>query len=134
MSGEIAALDSALAAHSEEITLRLVIGTGANVTNVDCKCRARVDAVGAEQMLIAGVKSGDLNIIISPSQINAAQWPGGQAPPNPPPFNPDPRIPRPAGPYNVIARGVIRNVAFVDPKFANNGELVRINMRVTGTG
>jgi hypothetical protein len=134
MSGEIAALDSAFAAHSEEITMRLVIGTGANVVNVDCKCRARVDAVGAEQMLIAGVTATDLNIIISPTQINAAQWPGGQAPQNPPPFNPDPRIPRPNGPYKVIARGAIRSVAWSDPKFANNGELVRINMRVTGAG
>jgi hypothetical protein len=132
VSGEIAALDNALAQHSEEITLRLVIGTGANVSNVDVKCRARVDNVSAEQMLVAGIVATDLNVIISPSQINAAQWPGGQAPPNPPPFNPDPRIPRPNGPYKAIVRGTLRQVAWVDPKFSNNGELVRLNMRVTG--
>lgn len=132
MSGEIAALDNALAAHSEEITLRLVIGTGANVSNVDVKCRARVDNVSAEQMLVAGIVATDLNVILSPTQINNAQWPGGQALPNPPPFNPDPRIPRPNGPYKAIVRGMLRQVAWVDPKFSNNGELVRLNMRVTG--
>lgn len=132
MSGEIAALDSALAAHSEEVTLRLVIGTAPNQQNIDVKCRARVDTVTAEQMLVAGIIATDLNLIISPTQINNAQWPGGQAPPNPPPFNPDPRIPRPNGPYKAIVRGVVRSVAWVDPKFANNGELVRLNIRVSG--
>lgn len=132
MSGEIAALDNALVQHSEWITLRLVIGSGANVSNVDVKCRARVDAMTAEQLLVAGIVATDLNLILSPTQINNAQWPGGQALPNPPPFNPDPRIPRPNGPYKVITRGLQREVAACDPKFANNGELVRLNIRVSG--
>lgn len=132
MSDLISALDNALAQDSEEITLRLVIGSGANVSNVDVKCRARVDTVSAEQMLVAGIVATDLNLIISPTQINNARWPGGQAPPNPPPFNPDPRIPRPNGPYKAIVRGVVRSVAWVDPKFAGDGELVRLNMRVSG--
>lgn len=132
MSGEISALDNALAQHSEEVTLRLVIGSGTAVSNVDVKCRARVDSVTAEQMLVAGIVSTDLNLIISPTQINKEQWPGGQAPQNPPPFNPDPRIPRPNGPYKAIVRGAVRQIAWVDPKFSNNGELVRLNMRVNG--
>lgn len=132
MSDLIASLDNALAQHSEEITLRLVVGTGANVLNVDVKCRARVDTVTAEQMLVAGIVATDLNVIVSPTQINNAQWPGGQAQPNPPPFNADPRIPRPNGPYKAIVRGTQRQIAWVDPKFADNGELVRLNMRVTG--
>lgn len=131
MSGEIAALDNALAAHSEEITLRIVIGSGANVSNIDVKCRARVDEVTTQQIL-AGIPATDLRVSISPTQINNAQWPGGQIPRMPPPFNIDPRIPRPNGPYKVIVGGVIRSVAASDPKYANNGELVRINMRVTG--
>lgn len=131
MSAEIAAFDGALAAHSEEITLRLVVGSGANVANIDVKCRARVDAVTTEQ-IVAGIPATDLNVILSPTQINEAQWPGGQIPPLPEPFNIDPRVPRENGPYKVIARGKIRSVAFSDPKYANNNELVRINLRVSG--
>lgn len=131
MSGEIAALDSALAQHSEEVTLRLVVGSGVAFSNIDVKCRARVDEVTSEQ-LISGILATDLNLIISPTQINKAQWPGGQIPPLPPPFNVDPRVPRPNGPYKVIVRGAVRSVATSDPKYANNSELVRINMRVTG--
>jgi hypothetical protein len=131
MSSEIAALDGALARHSEEITLRLVVGSGVAVANIDVKCRARVDVVTAEQ-LVAGIPADHLNLIISPTPINVAQWPGGQIPPLPAPFNIDPRVPRENGPYKVIARGKVRSVAFSDPKYANNNELVRINLRVTG--
>ncbi|MES2030846.1 MAG: hypothetical protein V4477_16825 [Pseudomonadota bacterium] len=132
MSSFVAALDSALAGYGEDIILRRVVGTAPNQANIDVTCRARVDAMKAEE-IVAGLPATDLNIIISPTQINNAQWPGGQVPLLPP-FNVDQRVPRINGPDKVLLRGgAPRTVAFCDPKFIN-GELVRINMRVTGTG
>lgn len=130
MSDLISALDNALASYGEDVILRRVIGTGVNVSNIDVKCRARVDAASVQEV-VAGIPATDLNIIMSPTQINDAQWPGGSVP-QIPPFNVDQRVPRVNGPDKVLLRGAApRTVAFSDPKFIN-GELVRINLRVTG--
>jgi hypothetical protein len=129
MSSFIAALDSALAGYGEDIILRRVVGSGANVVNVDVACRARVDAASTDQ-IAAGVSATELNVIISPTQINEAQWPGGTVPLQPP-FNVDQRIPRVGGPDKMIVRNVLRQITFVDAKVIG-GELVRINARVSG--
>jgi hypothetical protein len=129
VSGEIAALDNALAQVGEDIILRRVIGTAPNQTNINVTCRARVDAMKTEQ-LVAGINATDLNVILSPTQINNAQWPGGHVPLQPP-FDVDQRIPRVAGADKMIVRNVLRSVTFVDAKVIN-GELVRIDARVSG--
>lgn len=130
MSGEIAALDNALAQRGEDIVLRRVVGTAPNQVNVDVVCRARVDAA-TEQQLAAGIPAADLNIIMSPTQINNAQWPGGSVPAIPP-FNVDQRVPR-AGPTDkvLVWKQAPRAIAFVKP-FWIGAELVRIEMRVSG--
>jgi hypothetical protein len=130
MSALIAALDNALAQSGEDIILRRIIGTAPNQVNIDVTCRARVDAT-TDTQLVANIPATDLNLIISPTQINNAQWPGGSVPALPP-FNLDQRVPR-AGPTDkVLMRGQPpKAVAFSDPKFVN-GELVRINLRVSG--
>ena len=132
-SAAIAALDAALAPGSdgggEDVILRRVVGAAPNQVNIDVTCRAKVDAIKVEQ-IAAGVPATDLNIIMSPSQINDAQWPGGTIP-QIPPFNIDQRVPRANGPDKMIVRGQLRQVAFSDPKFVA-GELVRLNLRVTG--
>jgi len=126
----IAALDSALAQAGEDFILRRVIGSAPNQVNIDVTCRARIDAM-TEKDLAAGIPATDLNIIMSPTQINDAQWPGGTTPALPP-FNVDQRIPRAGGVDKVLIRGQPpRAVVFVDPKIVG-GELVRINMRVSG--
>lgn len=130
VSDLIAALDRALSDAGEDIILRRVVGTAPNQMNIDVACRARVDAA-TESQVAAGILATDLNIIMSPTQINNAQWPGGTIPALPP-FNLDQRIPRAGVTDKVLMRGQQpRTVAFVDPKFIN-GELVRINLRVTG--
>ncbi len=130
MSALISALDGALAQAGEDIILRRVIGVAPNQTNIDVTCRARVDAATVQQ-IVANIPATDFNIIISPTQINNAQWPGGTVP-TLPPFNVDQRVPRIGGPDKVLMRGQApKAIAFVDPKFIN-GELVRIDMRVTG--
>jgi hypothetical protein len=129
MNDLISDLDEDLAEAGEDVILRRVVGTGSQVTNIEVTCRARVDVATTEQVL-AGITATDLNVIISPTQINNAQWPGGQVQALPP-FNVDQRVPRINGPDKMIVRGVLRTVAYSDPKFIGN-ELVRINLRVTG--
>jgi hypothetical protein len=130
VSDLIAALDNALAQSGEDIILRRTVGAAPNQISVDVTCRARVDAA-TDTQLVAGIPATDLNVIISPTQINDAQWPGGSIQALPP-FNLDRRVPR-AGPTDkVLMRGQPpKAVAFSNPKFIN-GELVRIDMRVAG--
>lgn len=126
MSAERYALDAALAARGEDIVLRRQIAAGSNVANIDVTCRARIDAVGTD--IIEGtVAVTDLKIIMSPTQILAAQWPGG-VPEYPVSNASDPRIPRVTD--FVIARGKQRQVKMVDPKFTP--DWCRINMVVAG--
>lgn len=124
----IAALDNALAEAGEDIVLRRVVGSGSRVQNIDVKCRARVNSVSVQE-IAAGIMQTDQNVILSPTQINNAQWPGGTVP-LVPPFDVDQRVPRTATDKAIVQKR-LRTVAFVDPQFVN-GELVRINMRVTG--
>lgn len=128
MSGERAALDTALAAAGEDIVLRRQIASGQNVANIDVECRARVDTVSADE--IAGtIAVSDLKIIMSPTEILAAQWPGG-VPVYPVSNASDPRIPRITD--FVIARGKVRQVKMVDPKIIGAEGWCRINLVVAG--
>lgn len=128
MSDLIASLDDGLAQYGEDFVLRRVIGTGANVINVDVTCRGRIDGVTVQE-IAAGIKATDLKVIFSPTQINDKKWPGGTVP-QLPPFDIDQRVPREST-DKAIVRGRPRTVAFSSPYFIN-GELVRIEMRVTG--
>jgi hypothetical protein len=130
MSDLIAALDAALAAAGEDIVLRRRVGEPPNETHVSVKCRARVDAITSGDSP-AGIKLLGYSLILSPTQINQAQWPGGTIP-VPPPFDLDPRIPRANDCDDVIMRGERpRVITFSDPKIIN-GELVRLNLRCDG--
>src|SRR5258708_30008025 len=103
MSYLVAALDDALAQAGEDIILRRIVGTAPNQINIDVMCRARVDAATVQEIL-AGIPATDLHVTMSPTQINNAQWPGGQVPLLPP-FNVDQRVPRMNGPDKVLLRG-----------------------------
>lgn len=128
MSDLIDALDGALSKIGENMILRRPFGMGSNVQFVSVTCRARISAV-TETQIAAGITQTELNFVISPTQINNAQWPGGHVE-QLPPFDIDQRVPR-ASVDQVIARGKVRKVTFVDPAFVN-GELVRINGRIEG--
>lgn len=128
MSDLITSLDNALAETGEDITLRRPFGTGANQRFIPVTCRAKVTGLRDDQ-ISAGITQSELNFILSPTQINDAQWPGGAAP-QLPPFDIDQRIPR-AQADQIVARGKVRTITFVDPQIVG-GELVRINGRMTG--
>lgn len=130
MSDLIAALDGGLALTGEDITIRRVVGKAPNQVNIDVKCRARVLALNDKQ-LAAGIPSNELNVIISPTQINNAQWPGGQVPALPP-FDLDQRIPRAGTTDKVLMCGQPpRSVTFGGESIIG-GEWVRSDMRVMG--
>ncbi|TWD58093.1 hypothetical protein FB480_101848 [Agrobacterium vitis] len=75
MTAEIAALDSSLARAGENVTLRRIVKRAGVDVPVDVVCRAAVRVVSADQ--IAGtITQNDLNVVMSPTQILAADWPG----------------------------------------------------------
>lgn len=128
MSGLRQRLDAALLAKGEDIVLRRQVASGSNIANIDVTCRARIDIVGVE--VIAGaIAVSDLKIIMSPTEILAAQWPGG-VPAYPVSNVSDVRIPRITD--FVIARGKVRQVKMVDPKIIGADGWCRVNMVVAG--
>lgn len=127
MTTEIAALDSALQRVGEDVVLRRIAGKSQNAVNVDVTVRASVRTVSADQ--IAGtIVQNDVNVVISPTQIIAAQWPGGlrdgavQS-------AADPRIPR-ATDFMVI-QGRQRQVRVSKPIFVG-GTWARCDLVVAG--
>ncbi|WP_316172415.1 hypothetical protein [Bradyrhizobium sp. SZCCHNRI2049] len=128
MSDLISALDGALAAYGEDITLRRISGTAPATSNADVTCRAKVTAVGTDT-LPAGVVARTWDIIISPTQIREAAWPGASVP-KVPPDELDQAIPR-AMTDKILLRGQWVAITFVDPVFVAN-EWVRANIKAKG--
>jgi hypothetical protein len=112
---EIAALDAALVAVGEDIVLRRVIGEDPNTTNVDVTCRAVVRTFEPEE-LVGGIAQTMSKVIISPSEINAAGWPGS-----------GPNLPQRLD--QVVIAGRVKDIETVDPIYVR-GVLVRIELRV----
>lgn len=127
MSDYIDALDEALLAAGEDVILRRIVGTGASAVNVDVTVRASVRAFAPDE-LVGTLSQSDSNVIISPTQIMAAQWPGGQ-PVSGAIHQADPRVPKVGD--KAIIQGRVRNITFVEPILVA-GELVRIEMTVAG--
>lgn len=125
MSGEVEALDAALKTAGADIILRRVVGMAPNSINIDVTVRAAVRSYQAAE-LVGDIKQTDSKVIISPTQIAQAQWPGGELPSS---SVADPSLPR-KGDRMVIA-GRVRNIEVVDPFYVDD-ELVRIEMRVLG--
>lgn len=89
---EIRDLDAALTADGEDVVLRRVVGssTATQVFN-NVTCRAFVRGFSPSE-LNASITQQDSKVVLSPTQINTAQWPGGQ-PVQSGQFQADPRIP-----------------------------------------
>lgn len=123
MSQERAALDRALARKGETITLRRQ--TGSSIQAVFEVTGKAIVRGYSPRDLIGGITQTDSLVIMSPTNIFGAQWPGGRAPGS---FV-DPRIPVKGD--RVIIQGRVRMVEAVGPVFVGD-ELVRIEMRVVG--
>lgn len=125
---EIAELDKSLAEDGEDIILRRVVGA-TNQAFIDVTCRAFVRGYAANE-LIGGITQQDSKVILSPTQINAANWPGGQPVSNAQ-FQADPRIPSKNRGDKCVMGGRVRNVESATG-IPIDGVLVRIEMRVLG--
>lgn len=126
MTDFITALDDALKRAGSDITLRRVTGQAPTTANSDVTVRAAVRSFQPQE-LVGGISQTDSHVIISPTQIVAAGWPGdGETPSS---SIPDPTLPRIND--KLVIAGRVRNVKVVQPIYIN-GELVRIEMDVTG--
>lgn len=127
MAAELRALDAALARSGEEIVLtRTVRRSGSDIT-VPVTCRAAVRALKLEEV-VGNFQMSDQLVILSPSQIFAAAWPG-QDDDIPVGSTVDHRIPR----ANDIVKARGRDMRVILPKsFFVAGELVRIELVVRG--
>lgn len=125
MNAFVTALDGANAMAGEDIKLRRVVGTS-NQVNVDVEVRATVRSPNAQE-LAGGISQDELFCIFSPTEIDRAQWPGGQ----PPTVVDDPRVPSKNRGDKAYVRGRWRAVQW-GQGFYPGGELCRIEMRVLG--
>lgn len=116
MSDLVDALDAALAARGTDIVLRRVTGTAPSTSNTDVTVRAAVRSYQPQE-LVNGISQTDGGVIVSPTQILAANWPG------------DGSLPRKLD--KIVMAGRVRDIEVVDPIYIND-ELVRIEMRVLG--
>lgn len=120
----IAALDATLDVGGSDLTLRRIVGTLPNVAYIDAKVRGSVRSSGTRE-LASGIAQAVSQIVLSPSGIAAAQWPGGSDPNAPV----DPALPHRGD--RVIIEGRIRDVEAVNPIYID-GTLVRIDLEVLG--
>lgn len=128
MSDFIASLDEALSEVGEDVILRRIVGTGAAAVNVDVTVRASVRRDATATELVGTLSQGEDVVIISPTQITTAQWPGGQPASNAT-HQADPRVPLVND--TLIIQGRPRKVKQVKP-IVIDGELVRIEMVAAG--
>jgi hypothetical protein len=126
---EIHDLNMTLSEDGEWIEIRRLYGT--QLIPVSVTCRAFVRAINAEE-LAAGISQDNSNVVISPSEIIAAGWPGPWTPTLPAePVNPgtDRRVPKKGD--KAVIKNRVRNIEFARPVYVDD-ELVRINLRVLG--
>lgn len=127
MSAEIAALDSNLARAGEDVILRRVV-TRSNVkVTMDVTCRAAVRGVSAEQ-IVGTIAATDLTVILSPTQIAAANWPG-QDDGTPGGSTVDQSIPRIND--SLVIQGKVRQIKVAKPIFVG-GVWCRTDLVVAG--
>ena len=120
----IAELDQALADVGQDIELHRLVGT--QLIPIKVRCRAIVRRYRADE-LVGGITQNDDRVILSPTEIIRAGWPGPNS--SATPTERDRRVPR-KGDKAVIA-GVPRNIEVAMPVYVDN-ELVRIELQVLG--
>ena len=130
MNQLLAQLDRRLEQRGEAISLRKRTQAGSTTSWNDCTVPAIIRALTREE-LIGGITQQNFFMIISPTHIIRAQWPGGRpAPVGGSLIAPtDPRIPIVND--QVIFRGRTTGIQRVAPIF-DSGECIRIELSVIG--
>lgn len=119
-------LDASLARTGEDIILRRMISGAAVDLN---PCRASVRLANEPDHLVSGTTQDDLRIVISPTQILAANWPAGAPAAPAAPFNYDIHMPKMGD--TVIVKGKKYRVENSEPIMVN-GVVVRIVLITKG--
>jgi len=127
MRQELLDLDQALLEDgSESAILRRLFGVPPSETIAEVTVRAKI-VTNAQTELIGSTHQEAIAIIISPTQINAAQWPGsaqsGVSASS---------LPQPNDVIKRLANGREYVISMVDPVYLMDGavsQLVRINMK-----
>ena len=124
----IADLDAALEDTGEDVRLqRLTAGPSGTQIPFEVICRARVVGVGTEK-LIAGISQNQHDVVISPTEIIKKGWPGPAT--SAAAAVMDRHIPVKGD--RMFIKNVPCNVEIAHGKYVS-GELVRINIRASGT-
>lgn len=121
----IAMLDRQLAAHGEDVVLQRVTGT-TNQAVFSANCRARLLQPSPTTPLAAGLVQDNLRYILSPTDIDAAQWPGPAVLPAP---SGDRRIPRKGD--RLIVQGIARTIQNATARIID-GTVVGVEIDFTG--
>lgn len=131
MNSYITDLDDAILESGDVLILRRVVGT-VNPINLDVEVRFNGRRVRFPIDTVEGFTQDKFLLIISPTQILDAQWPGGTLPADAP-YNPESWLPRRSD--QVIMGGRRYYVEAVDAFNAGEGDpVVRIEMLVNGGG
>lgn len=109
--------------------LRRTVGAGNNVVNVDCDVRVAIHELSGEE-ITTGISIGDAQVIMSPTPLLAAQWPGGAS--DAVTYPHAPWAPKQNDWIIVKATGRKRLIKAPPKLFAPTGEIVRIEMIVAG--
>lgn len=113
-AGMISRLDASLAKHGSDVKLRrLTLGPNALQIPFDCDVRASVLPLDAKE-LVGNIDQTWSRVILSPTQIDTAQWPA-------PPRKND----------KIVHAGKVRNVEFVKTISVQN-VTVRFELMVGG--
>lgn len=127
-ANEIAELDAALAEDGEDIVLRRVKGSSlATQVNVDVTCRAFVRGYAPNE-LVGSITQQDVKVILSTTQIDAADWPADEADSTSPI---DPRVPRKNRGDKCVIAGRVLSVESAKGILID-GTLIRIDMQCRG--
>ena len=113
----IAALDKQLRRHGHDAVLRRSTWSGTTKTTADVTVRIKLRGYAPDELL-GGITQDDSEVVMSPTQINAAGWPSG---------TPEP----PKAGDTLVSAGRARAVIAAEPIYLG-GELVRINLQVRG--
>lgn len=125
---EIFELDASLTNDGENIVLRRVKGASlAAQQNVDVTCRAFVRGYAPNE-LVGAITQQDRRVILSPTQIDAADWPADEADST---SLIDARIPRKNRGDKCLIGGKLHSVEAAEGILID-GTLIRINMQVRG--
>jgi hypothetical protein len=128
----LAQLDRRLDRRGETVVLRSRTQAGSTGSYVDAALPAIVRALTVEQ-LIGSITQQNFFVIISPTHLFRAQWPGGQVPTAGAAGglidSSDPRIPSTSD--ALFVRGMQRAIQRVAPVF-DSGECIRIELSVQG--